>query len=495
MAKKFNEYTIDDVNDLEQNGLISPETAESWRSSLPQMSSMPTVQEEEVVEQAPDRSLQGFEKFEYGIGKVFEPLIGPITHGSGKAGQEAYDNALRDRIISNRPKQGQASTASPAQPIEQTKEVSMGQTPEGTTTTETVQTEEQMPPVPPAPAVKQGSGMRRADTSGLDQNNREQDNLLTRMEKAQNSFNERIKTMERASEELANKPFTNFWENKSTGNRLTAMLGVLAGGIINGMNGQALAENPMLKILNNTIAEDLENQKMEYNKKRNSFKDSMDLNKQAFDAEMSYIDGAFKILNKKAENFVKGEDLKRLQDALNVEKMKLLQAPVKATQGQIEREKGNQSQLEKYNPNRESLYQETERLEKALEKLKKGKGLTGLENALKIEKFSPEMMEIKRAFDAITSKNLKEILGGQFAMREGDELKAQQFDAWLSEEVNHENGSRLLKGIRDRMNYLDGMEAHYQKYDRTYDYKPAPSREQSLRNLKQGPIKSKDDLK
>lgn len=475
MAKKFNEYTEEDIDLLIQSGAISPETAQQWKGSIIS-SQMP---QDEISQDLPVEEV------------AVEEKVYPTVKMFGRTGTpNPYNNHLKpeNQGVTVKPTPSPIPTPTPT-PTPTPAPVGDWEGSTGVIKSQPQEkTEVQVQEVVQTPEAVKPSSTKQTSSGGggggyLNRLNAEGDKLLAIQKQVSENFQNRIAKMEQASAEMAEKPFTDFWENKSTGQRLTAALGIIASGIANGMAGKPLAENGALTILNQTIAQDLEKQKAEYNKKQNSFKQSLDLTKSGLDAEMAYIDAAFKNLDKKAQNFVKGEELNKMRETLEIEKMKLLNKGVEATKAQTKADELNMTTLTEYTPNREVLASEVLRLKGAINSLKTDSGISGpIIGKLKIESLSPVQKTVSDAMGSVLSKNLKSILGGQFAASEGERLLKYGFDPNLSQAENLKRAESLLTDIQSRMNYLDGMQNHFNNTGRTYDYRPVPTKEQKLRN-------------
>ena len=95
--------------------------------------------------------------------------------------------------------------------------------------------------------------------------------------------------------------------------------------------------------------------------------------------------------------------------------------------------------------------QDAATIKSVVKSLRSGKNLTGPEFALLPEKFraivSPNSLQAQQLVESVVQKNLRAILGGQFAMKEGEQLVRRAYNPDLPEELNAARLEALLLAL------------------------------------------------
>lgn len=113
----------------------------------------------------------------------------------------------------------------------------------------------------------------------------------------------------------------------------------------------------------------------------------------------------------------------------------------------------------KWEFNKPIVENDIQNLKAALKELKAGTPATGMFEGAIPDRFKPKSAEIKRTINSVTQKNLKEILGGQFARVEGEELLKRGYDDFAEPETN----AKLLESL------ITGLEGAAREKDRVRD--------------------------
>lgn len=79
--------------------------------------------------------------------------------------------------------------------------------------------------------------------------------------------------------------------------------------------------------------------------------------------------------------------------------------------------------------------------------------------------FNPEAIDVREKVQEVVARNLKEILGGQFAQKEGEQLLARAFNPKLGEAENRQRVQALLQQIQKSAIARDSMVKYFNQND------------------------------
>lgn len=328
-----------------------------------------------------------------------------------------------------------------------------------------------------------------------------EDAQLKKLE-ATRRYEDRLERLDRESVDLAKTPYKDFWSQKSTGNKILAAIAIIGGSYSNALTGNKT--NEALGIIKDQINQDLEIQKLNYEKENNAISKSMNTNKNMLDSEMAYLGAAYDLADKKLSMFVSGDKLKEAREGLRIRAIEAgtnrLRAiavqeaannkSVKLNPAQLKVDGENRKLLSEYGANRGALQNDLKGLDKAIDILGKKKGIingtTGSFDSLKPDFINQDRLIVSNLVGDVRSRDLRNTLGPQFTENEGRMLLGYAFDPKLQEDVNIMQIKKLRDGIQNRMNYLDGMQNYLDKNDRTDTYSSPPTQQDSINKLTLG---------
>lgn len=116
----------------------------------------------------------------------------------------------------------------------------------------------------------------------------------------------------------------------------------------------------------------------------------------------------------------------------------------------------------------------TSQLKTAIEQLRSGTAATGWHYGLTPRGMSdithPKTTAAVESIQEAAQRNLRAVLGGQFAQQEGAQLISRVVNPYLPGAVNAERATRLLTAIEQAAEAKDRMVAHFEKYGTLRDY-------------------------
>jgi hypothetical protein len=186
--------------------------------------------------------------------------------------------------------------------------------------------------ISPASAAATEPGEPRAAAQALtNEANRQNEWLRQQQEQRQEALAQHREAWNAAQSEMNNYRFQDFWANKSTPVRLTAALAVAMGGIGAAMTHSGA--NAALGIVDNSIAQDLERQKAQYQVLRDKAAGAQTLYGQLLDtfrderlADLAYLTAAREQLKMQAQAILPPPQAAQLSSAMGQDQQRLLQA-------------------------------------------------------------------------------------------------------------------------------------------------------------------------
>lgn len=159
-------------------------------------------------------------------------------------------------------------------------------------------------------------------------------------------------------------------------------------------------------------------------------------------------------------------------------------APLSESQKVFERERAKG--LSQYAEARDALLSDVESLKEARKMLAESENGFGMTTgpivgpANMINPFAQDYAQIKNTIDRVTQKNLKKILGGQFAQKEGEQVLKRGFNPMLSEKANLETLDSLISMLESGISNREAELANLEKSGRVLGTKYAdPGRQMS----------------
>jgi len=114
-------------------------------------------------------------------------------------------------------------------------------------------------------------------------------------------------------------------------------------------------------------------------------------------------------------------------------------------------------------------------LKDAVSTLRSGKNITGPITSLVPDRamaiFRPEALAARQRVENVMQQSLREILGGQFAQKEGEQLLKRAFDARLGEEENAKRAEFLLGTLQNAVKIRGDMSNYFDQHNTLAGYK------------------------